>query len=131
MPIPRRTPQRNLGKTFVGILRLGRNQRPGTSSSIKFNAEDYGRKPVGESVPAVAGNTEKGFQLCYAPVMKIRFSAHGAYHHQYHIVWIPKYRKKILKGELKKFIETRLFDIQGYHPDIEIKIYTFRKIISI
>ena len=56
--------------------------------------------------------------------MKIRFSAHGAYHHQYHIVWIPKYRKKILKGELKKFIETRLFDIQGYHPDIEIEKYS-------
>jgi len=25
----------------------------GPRSSIKFNAEDYGRKPVGESVPAV------------------------------------------------------------------------------
>ena len=59
--------------------------------------------------------------------MKIRFSAHGAYHHQYHIVWIPKYRKKILKGELKKFIETRLFDIQGYHPDIEIEKYSIQE----
>ena len=26
--------------------------------------------------------------------MKIRSSAYGAYHHQYHVVWIPKYRKK-------------------------------------
>ena len=59
--------------------------------------------------------------------MKIRFSAHGAYHHQYHIVWIPKYRKKILKGELKKFIETRLFDIQSHHPDIEIEKYSIQE----
>ena len=58
--------------------------------------------------------------------MKIRFSAHGAYHHQYHIVWIPKYRKKILKGELKKFIETKLFDIQSYHPDIEIEKHSIQ-----
>jgi hypothetical protein len=27
--------------------------------------------------------------------MKIKLSAHGAYHHQYHVVWIPKYRKKV------------------------------------
>lgn len=59
--------------------------------------------------------------------MEIRLSAHGAYHHQFHIVWIPKYRKKILKGELKKFIEKRLFDVQHYHPDIEIEKYSIQK----
>jgi len=59
--------------------------------------------------------------------MKIRLSAHGAYHHQYHIVWIPKYRKKVLKGELKKFIESKLFDIQGYHPDIEIEKFSIQE----
>ena len=32
--------------------------------------------------------------------MQIRYSAHGAYHHQYHIVWIPKYRKKVLVGPI-------------------------------
>ncbi|MGA1871763.1 MAG: transposase [bacterium] len=36
--------------------------------------------------------------------MEIRLSDHGAYHHQYHIVWIPNYRKRILKGELKEYI---------------------------
>gem|GEM_PF-3214263 len=30
--------------------------------------------------------------------MELRFSAHGAYYHLYHIVWIPRYRKAILKG---------------------------------
>ena len=52
--------------------------------------------------------------------MEIRLSGHGAYHHQYHVVWIPKYRKKVLKGELKEFVGKHLFDIQGYHPDVEI-----------
>ncbi len=59
--------------------------------------------------------------------MKIRLSAHGAYRHQYHVVWIPKYRKPILKGELKAFVEKRLFDIQAYHPDVEIEKYSIQK----
>ena len=58
--------------------------------------------------------------------MEIRLSAHGAYRHQYHIVWIPKYRKKILKGELKAFIEKHLFDIQEFHPDIQIEDYSIQ-----
>lgn len=58
--------------------------------------------------------------------MEIRLSAHGAYHHQYHIVWIPKYRKRILKGELKEYIEKKLFDIQEYYPDVEIEKYSMQ-----
>jgi putative transposase len=53
--------------------------------------------------------------------MKIKLSAHGAYHHQYHVVWIPKYRKKVLKGELKQYLEKALCDIETFHPDIEIE----------
>jgi len=63
----------------------------------------------------------------YAPHMKIRLSGHGAYHHQYHIVWIPKYRKRILKGDLKKFIERRLLDIHEYHPDVEIEKFSIKE----
>jgi putative transposase len=59
--------------------------------------------------------------------MEIRLSAHGAYHHRYHVVWIPKYRKKVLKGSLKEFVEKRLFDIQEFHPDIEIEKYSIQK----
>ncbi len=58
--------------------------------------------------------------------MKIRFSAHGGYHHQYHIVWIPKYRKKVLKGEMKQFLEKRLFEIQEYHPEVEIEKFSIQ-----
>jgi len=59
--------------------------------------------------------------------MQIRLRAHGTYHHQFHVVWIPKYRKKILKGELRKFIEKRLFDVQDYHPDVEIEKYSIQQ----
>ena len=58
--------------------------------------------------------------------MKTRFSAHGAYNHQYHIVWIPKYRKRVLKGELKSFLEKRLFEVQEYHPEIEIEKFNIQ-----
>lgn len=37
--------------------------------------------------------------------MEVRLSSHGAYHHKCHIVWIPKYRKKILEDVIKKHIE--------------------------
>ena len=53
--------------------------------------------------------------------MKIKLSAHGAYHHQYHVVWIPKYRKKVLKGERKQYLEKSLCDIERFHPDIAIE----------
>ena len=59
--------------------------------------------------------------------MKIRLSGHGAYRHQYHVVWIPKYRKEILTGELKEYVEKHLIDIQEYHPDIEIEKYSIQK----
>ena len=58
--------------------------------------------------------------------MEIRQSAHGAYHHQYHIVWIPKYRKRVLKGELKQFVEQRLRDVETYHPEVEIEQYSIQ-----
>ena len=56
--------------------------------------------------------------------MEIRLSGHGSYHHEFHIVWITKYRKKILKEELKSFIEKHIHDIQDYHPDVEIEKYS-------
>ena len=59
--------------------------------------------------------------------MEIRYSAHGAYHHEYHVVWIPKYRKRVLKGELKKYVSEHLADIQLYHPDVEIEKFSIQE----
>jgi hypothetical protein len=36
---------------------------------------------------------------------------------------IPKYRKRVLKGKLKSYLEAHLFDIQEHHPDVEIERY--------
>jgi putative transposase len=58
--------------------------------------------------------------------MDIRLSGHGAYHHEFHVVWIPKYRKKILKGGLKDFVEKHLYDVEDYHPDVEIEKYSIQ-----
>src|ERR687893_475954 len=58
--------------------------------------------------------------------MKIKLSAHGAYHHQYHVVWLPKDRKKVLKGELKQYLEKGLFDIEMFYPDIEIETFSIQ-----
>jgi len=53
--------------------------------------------------------------------MEIRLSAHGAYHHQYHLVWIPKYRRRVLQGALKDFLTKKLGDIREYHPEVEVE----------
>jgi putative transposase len=58
--------------------------------------------------------------------MEIRFSAHGAYHHQYHVVWIPKYRKKILTGDLKAYLEKGLLTSQQFHPDVAIEKFSIQ-----
>ena len=51
-------------------------------------------------------------------------SAHGAYHPHYHLGWIPKYRKKVLTGDLKLDLEKGLFDSQKFHPDGEIEKFS-------
>jgi len=53
--------------------------------------------------------------------MEIRLSAHGASHHQYHLVWIPTYRRRVLKGALKDFLMKKLGDIREYHPEVEVE----------
>ena len=40
--------------------------------------------------------------------MDIRISGHGAYRTEYHIVWIPKYRRRVLNPGVKGYLE-RLF----------------------
>jgi len=38
--------------------------------------------------------------------MKLRRSAHAVYELKYHLVWIPKYRAKILGGEVKEYLKS-------------------------
>jgi putative transposase len=46
--------------------------------------------------------------------------------HQYHVVWIPKYRKKILKGDLKTYLKKGLLAIQQFHPDVVIEKFSIQ-----
>ena len=39
-------------------------------------------------------------------------------------MWIPKYRKRVLKGGLKGFLAERLGAIHAYHPDIEVEQFS-------
>jgi len=50
--------------------------------------------------------------------MEIRFSGHTAYRTEYHFVWIPKYRRRILnpgvKGYLERIIPKVMKGLPGY-----------------
>ena len=53
--------------------------------------------------------------------MEVRLSAHGAYQPHYPVVWIPKYRRRILRGVIKIFVEEHLPQIQHDHPDVLVQ----------
>jgi putative transposase len=53
--------------------------------------------------------------------MEVRLSAHGAYQHHYHVVWIPQYRRRILRGAIKIFVQEHVPQIQHYHPDVLVQ----------
>lgn len=53
--------------------------------------------------------------------MEIRVLAHSAYRTQYHIVWVTKYRHRVLKpAYFKKRVEQVLQDIAGRIVGVEI-----------
>ena len=58
--------------------------------------------------------------------MKIKLSAHGAWRHQYHIVWIPKYRREVLIRGVKTYVGRGIDEIVVYHPEIEIMQYNIQ-----
>ncbi len=53
--------------------------------------------------------------------MEVRLIAHGAYQYQYHVVWIPQYRRRILRGAIKIFVQEHLPQIQPYHLDVLVQ----------
>ena len=53
--------------------------------------------------------------------MEVRLRAHGAYQHRYHVVWIPKYRRRILRGAIKRFVQEHVPQIQHHHPDVPVQ----------
>jgi putative transposase len=53
--------------------------------------------------------------------MKIKVQAHVAYQTQYHVVWISKRRRNILKGGIKEYLEKTIYSvIEDRYPDVFI-----------
>ena len=51
--------------------------------------------------------------------MKLYKAAHTVYKTQYHIVWITRYRRKILITGVKSYLKIKLQEIRKYYPDWE------------
>ena len=51
--------------------------------------------------------------------MELKKSAHTVYKTQYHIVWVTKYRKKILNEGVSGYVRYKLLEICKINPDIE------------
>ena len=52
--------------------------------------------------------------------MRFRKSAHSVYRTEYHLVWIPRYRRKIFVPGVKQYAETILNNVPNLEPDIEV-----------
>ncbi|MBW1716288.1 MAG: IS200/IS605 family transposase [Deltaproteobacteria bacterium] len=52
--------------------------------------------------------------------MEIRLSGHGAYRTEYHIVWIPKYRRRILNPGVRGYLVKVLAKVVRGMPGCEI-----------
>ena len=52
--------------------------------------------------------------------MRFRRSAHAIYKTEYHLVWIPRYRRKIFVKGVKEYAQEMLAHIPGLDPDIEV-----------
>ena len=52
--------------------------------------------------------------------MRFRKSAHAIYKTEYHLVWIPRYRRKVFVKGVKEYTEKILSNISELYPDIEV-----------
>ena len=53
--------------------------------------------------------------------MKLHRQAHVVYKTQYHIVWVTRYRRKILEEGLKQYLEKEIKEVRRVHPDWHIE----------
>ena len=58
--------------------------------------------------------------------MDIRLSGHTVYRTEYHIVWIPKYRHRILNPGVKGYLEKLFPKVMEQLPDCEIIKYNIQ-----
>ena len=53
--------------------------------------------------------------------MEIRRQAQCVYRCEYHVVWIPRYRYKVLRPGVKEYLEEKLKEIRKHYPEIEYR----------
>jgi len=59
--------------------------------------------------------------------MELQKSGHSVYRNQYHIVWIPKYRRRILNPGLRSYCTKVLKSELRSMPGVELKEQTLRE----
>ena len=52
--------------------------------------------------------------------MRFRKSSHSIYRTEYHLVWIPRYRRKIFVGGVRSYAQKLLTHLEDLEPDIEV-----------
>lgn len=57
--------------------------------------------------------------------MEYRTSGHGVYHLQYHIAWVCKYRRRILKPGITQYVEKTLRGLLRQLPGVVLKTIGF------
>ena len=53
--------------------------------------------------------------------MEVRKQAHCIYRCEYHIVWIPRYRYKVLVRGVKEYLRMKMEEVRKYYPEIEYR----------
>jgi putative transposase len=52
--------------------------------------------------------------------MRFRKSTHAVYKTEYHLVWTPRYRRKLFVAGVKEYAEKLLSHLEGLEEDIEV-----------
>ncbi len=52
--------------------------------------------------------------------MRFRKSSHAIYKTEYHVVWTPRYRRKIFVPGVRQYAQNLLKGLDGLDPDIEV-----------
>ena len=52
--------------------------------------------------------------------MECQKQGHVVYHTRYHVVFVTKYRRKVLKGGVAEYLQVKLREVSEYYPDLEI-----------
>jgi putative transposase len=58
--------------------------------------------------------------------METRYSGHTVYRTEYHIVWIPKYRRRILNSGIKSYLSKMLPKVLETMPGCELVEYNIQ-----